>query len=252
MKVIAFSSIKGGSGKSSLAILTANYCAAAGARVLVIDLDIQNSASFYYLDDFSPVERHNAAQALTSGRIAENIIRSNYMGIDLLPAAFALVSLRTLGERTLKRQLAAEALPYDFAFIDCAPTYDALVLNAVNASDLIVNPVRFSQFDYKGAVFYRDQIEKDTDRLPAWHILFNFYHPPRTDNAEALGNQYEGMFRNTFGDAILPFTIPDSFLVQRAVDTRTRITEATAKLKLFDAIRDLAGYIGANGAAGGF
>jgi chromosome partitioning protein len=252
VKVIAFSSIKGGTGKSSLAILTANYCAAAGARVLMVDLDIQNSASFYYLDDFSAVDRHNVALALNSGKIAENILPSNYMGIDILPAHFALVNLRTLGERTLKRQIAETALPYDFAFVDCAPTYDNLVLNALNAADLILTPVRFSQFDYKGAVFYRDQIEKDTDRLPAWHILFNFYRPPRTENAEALGNQYESTFRETFDKAILPFMIPDSSLVQRAVDTRTRITEATAKVKLFDAIKELAGYIGADGTSAGF
>lgn len=54
MKTICFSSIKGGTGKSSLCILLANYTAAAGYRVLVADLDIQNSATSYYLD--SPEE----------------------------------------------------------------------------------------------------------------------------------------------------------------------------------------------------
>ena len=39
MKTICFSSIKGGTGKSSLCILTANYAASAGYRVLVADLD---------------------------------------------------------------------------------------------------------------------------------------------------------------------------------------------------------------------
>jgi len=50
MKTICFSSIKGGTGKSSLCILTANYAASAGYRVLVADLDIQNSVTSYYLD----------------------------------------------------------------------------------------------------------------------------------------------------------------------------------------------------------
>jgi len=40
MKSICFSSIKGGTGKSSLCILMANYAASAGYRVLVADLDI--------------------------------------------------------------------------------------------------------------------------------------------------------------------------------------------------------------------
>ena len=49
--VVSFSSIKGGTGKTSLCIHVANYCAAAGYRVLVIDFDVQNSLSFYYLDE---------------------------------------------------------------------------------------------------------------------------------------------------------------------------------------------------------
>ena len=168
MKVIAFSSIKGGTGKSSLAILTANYCAATGARVLVVDLDIQNSASFFYLVKPDDGERKNIAAALQSGDLAGNIIPSNTTGVDLLASAFSLVNLRACSVRTLRNAITVKALPYDFAFIDCAPTYDNLVLNAVSAADLIITPVRFSQFDWKGARFYLDQIKADTDRASSW------------------------------------------------------------------------------------
>lgn len=245
MKVIAFSSIKGGTGKSSLAILTANYCAAAGARVLVIDLDIQNSASFFYLAKPDDGERKNVSAALQSGNLAGNIIPSNVPGVSLLASDFSLVRLRACPERTLRKAFAAEALPYDFAFIDCAPTFDNLVLNAVLAADLIVNPVRLSHFDWKGARFYRDELAADTDKADAWRVLFNFYRPPRSDSPDALANQYEAQFREAFDGAILPVTIPESSLVQRAIDTRESITEAEAKRKLYSAIKDLAGHIGA-------
>lgn len=245
MKVVSFSSIKGGTGKSSLAILTANYCAASGARVLVVDLDIQNSASFYYLADPEAAERKNVAAALQSGDLAGNIVPSNVKGIDLLPSSFSLVNLRSCSERTLRKAITAAALPYDFAFIDCAPTLDNLVLNAVLASDLIITPVRLSQFDWKGARFYRDQIEADTDKADAWRVLFNFYRPPRSDSPDALANQYEAQFREAFDGAILPVSIPESSLVQRAIDTRESITAAAAKTRLFQAIKDLAELIGA-------
>ena len=245
MKTTAFSSIKGGTGKSSLAILTANYCAAAGARVLVVDLDIQNSASFFYLAHPEDAERKNIAAALQSGDLAGNIVPSNTAGVDLLSSAFALVNLRACSERTLRKAIAAAVLPYDFAFIDCAPTYDNLVLNAVNASDLIITPVRMSQFDWKGARFYQDQLTADTDKAAAWRILFNFYRPPRSDSPDTLANQYETQFREAFGGKILPVAIPESALVQRAIDTRESITEAETKRKLFGAIKDLAAFIGA-------
>ena len=50
MKIVTFGSIKGGVGKTSMAAMTANCLAAAGFKVLVIDMDWNNSLSFYYLD----------------------------------------------------------------------------------------------------------------------------------------------------------------------------------------------------------
>ncbi len=66
--VVSFSSVKGGTGKTSLCIHVANYCAAAGYKVLVIDFDIQNSLSFYYLDEIFAADRKNLALALKFAR----------------------------------------------------------------------------------------------------------------------------------------------------------------------------------------
>jgi chromosome partitioning protein len=197
MKTIVFSSIKGGTGKSSLCILTANYTAAAGYRVLVADLDIQNSASSYYLDSPDEADRKNIAAVFHTERLAENILPSVYPGIDLLASSLDLVKFRAIGDRTLRRILASSDLPYDFMFIDTAPTYDNIVLNALNAVDLIITPVAFSQFDYKGALFYEAQIRRETDKLAAWRILFNFHRSARTDNPEVLRNQYETLVTAT-------------------------------------------------------
>jgi chromosome partitioning protein len=244
MKTICFSSIKGGTGKSSLCVLTANYAASAGYRVLVADLDIQNSATSYYLDSPGEADRKNIAAALHTERLTENIITSNYSGIDLLASSLDLVKLRAIGERTFKRILDASPLPYDFLFIDTPPTYDNIVLNALNASDLIITPVAFSQFDFKGALFYKAQIKCETDKLPAWHILFNFFRPARTDNPDALRNQYEALFRDTFGEIIAPATIQDTTLIRRSIDTGEKITTSAAKGPLHAAISALAAYCG--------
>jgi chromosome partitioning protein len=244
MKTICFSSIKGGTGKSSLCILTANYAASAGYRVLVADLDIQNSASSYYLDSPDEVDRKNIAAVFHTERIAENIISSNYAGIDLLASSLDLVKFRAIAERTLKRILDASTLPYDFMFIDTPPTYDNIVLNALHAADLIITPVAFSQFDYKGALFYEAQIRRETDKLPAWRILFNFFKPARSDNPDTLRNQYDALFRSSFADIILPLTIPDTSLIRHSIDTGEKITTSAAKAPLHAAISDLAAYCG--------
>ncbi len=244
MKTICFSSIKGGTGKSSLCILVANYAAAAGYRVLVADLDIQNSASSYYLDSPDEADRKNIASVFHTERLAENILPSVYPGIDILASSLDLVKFRVIGDRTLRRILASTELPYDFLFIDTAPTFDNLVLNALNAADLIITPVAFSQFDFKGAFFYEAQLRRETDKLPAWRILFNFHRPARTDNPDALRNQYETLFRSSFGDIITPVVIPDTTLIRRLIDTGKRITPTQAKAPLHAAIASLAAYCG--------
>ena len=252
MKTVAFSSIKGGTGKSSLAILCANYCAAASARVLVIDLDIQNSASFYYLEDFDTIDKKNIALALHTGKIEENIVKSKRTNVDILPSHFALVNLRAISDRTLRKLLAAKPLPYDFVFIDCAPTYDNIVLNAVNCADLILTPVKFSQFDFKGCVFYRDQLGHDSDKLPAWRLFFNFYVASRSDSPDSTTHQYESIFRDTFAKTIVPVTVPKAALIQEAIDKGSLITQAKDKVKLFEAIKGLSEYIGVKGKVGSF
>ena len=244
--VVSFSSIKGGTGKTSLCIHVANYCAAAGYRILVIDFDIQNSLSFYYLDEVSVADRKNLALALNSRELIANILQSNCFGIDILASSFSLTNLRTIGANTLRRMIIDSKPDYDFILIDCAPTYDNLVQNAVCASDLVITPVRLSQFDFKGATFYRDQIAQDTDRIAAWRIVFNFYKPPRTNNSETLRNQYELLFRDTFDGAILPVQIPETTALQRCIDTREKMSDAVSKAALFHSIHALAGLLGAD------
>lgn len=252
MKTVSFSSIKGGTGKSSLTILSANYLAAAGYHVLVADFDIQNSITAYYLDSPDAADRKNIATALHTENVLENIIQSNRTGIDLIASSFDLIKLRSIPEHTFERMLKNTQLPYDFLIMDTPPTYDNIVLNAVNGSDCIICPVQFTQFDFKGALFYQAQINRETDKLPLWHILFNFYRPSRSDNPDALRNQYESLFRDSFSDAILPLTIPETTSIRRAIDTGEKITESAAKVAIHDAVASLASWLGADRKAGRF
>ncbi len=252
MKTICFASIKGGTGKSSLSILAANRTAASGNRVLVIDLDLQNSATFYYLDNPELAERRHVANALRTGDLASNIIPSNYMGVDIIPSSFDLTRIHEVGLDCLRTALDGISDSYDFAFIDTAPTYDNLVLNAINASDFVITPVRFSRFDYKGALFLRDQIGIDTEKAGNWRILFNFYCQDRSTRADSDRKLYEQLFRGAFDDIVLPVTIPETVLVRKAIDKLERITTAVSKSALHGAIGQLVMQCGVTGNAGRF
>jgi chromosome partitioning protein len=241
MDVITFSAIKGGVGKSSLAILTANYLGAAGNRVLMIDFDIQNSATFYYLEDYEAAEGRNLSAALQNNDLPGNIVPGLF--VDVIPASLKLVNLRTIATKTFKRLLPQIQQQYDYVIADTPPTFDNLVLNAIEAADRIVTPVQLTLFDYKSAVFYKEQLELETEKAGNWKVLYNRFTEPRTDNPETETNQYLTLFADTFGDHILNTRIPDTRQVQKAIDTKTAVTTAKAKEKLFSAIAELAGEI---------
>jgi len=242
MKKITFSSIKGGTGKTTTSILVANALASEGYRVLTIDMDLQNSLSFYYLDDAEAIEQKNIAFALHAGKLEENILQSNYKGIDIIPSSFNLVDLRALSVKKLSKLIESSELPYDFLIMDSAPTYDNIVLNALNASDLIISPSKSSQFDYKGLLFFQEKLLTETEKVGNWKILMTFNRNGSSRNPDSLNNQYKELFESTF-DNILPIQIPATTLVNRVIDAKEILSDAKAKHKLQLSIKKLAGFI---------
>src|SRR6056297_336244 len=242
MKKITFSSIKGGTGKTTTSILTANALASEGYRVLTIDMDIQNSMSFYYLDEADIIDQKNIAFALHGGNLEANILESNYKGVDIIPSSFNLVDLRAMPVKKLSRLLEATELAYDYVIIDSAPTYDNIVLNALNASDLIISPSKTSQFDYKGLLFFQEKLLTETEKVDNWKILMTFSRNGISKNPDSLNSQYKELFESTF-DNILPIQIPATTLVNRVIDAKEILSDAKAKHKLQLSIKKLAGFI---------
>ena len=236
MKTIAFASIKGGTGKSSLAILTANMLAQRHNRVLVIDMDVQNSTTFYYLEKADAVEQKNIARALQTQEIASNVLTTHRNNVELLGSHFELIDLRAISEKRLALIIKQVEKDYDFCIIDCAPTYDNLVLNAFNAADFILTPILQAQFDFKSAVFLKNRLTLDTDCFSKWRLLFNFYKEPRS--CKSILAQYTKLFESSF-DNILQVKIPFSSHIRKSIDAGVEITLAQRKRKLYEAFEDL-------------
>ena len=233
MKIISFSAIKGGVGKSSLAILMANYLSQSGYRVLCIDLDIQNSMTFYYLPD-KETDNKNIFHALSNDNLKDNIIKDLF--INVIPSSLNLLKLRSININTLNRLRNQIETDFDYVVIDTAPTFDNIVLNAVCSSDFIITPCYYSMFDFKALDFYGSQIKLETDKITNWKILINKYREPKSDNPDTELNQYISLYKSTF-DNILNSKIPDTNIIQKAIDTKIKITEK--KIKLYNAIQGL-------------
>jgi chromosome partitioning protein len=241
MKSIAFISIKGGCGKSSLSILTANMLASMKKKVLFIDADVQNSASFYYLENATDADSKNIARALMDGDLCSNIVRTNYAeNLHLIPSAFGLLKLRGVSTRTLSVLISQVKSLYDFVIIDTAPTLDAIVLNAALASDVIITPCGPSTFDWKSTMFLEDQLamELGPDTLSKWHVLRNMWKNARTDSPDAIANQYDSMLMKSFPDYLLTAKIPDTTHIKQIIDFRTSI-EKKGREKLLESLNSM-------------
>ncbi|MBB4631214.1 ParA family protein [Sphingosinicella soli] len=149
MKIIAVFSLKGGVGKTSVAVNVAHLLATrAKRRTLLWDLDAQGAAS-----DLLQVEPSKKARKLFAGTgggdIEAYIVPSKWPGLDVLAADESLRKLdvqlvESQRAKLLARRLAAIAGEYDRVVLDCPPGFGLLAEQVFRAADLIVEPMTMS------------------------------------------------------------------------------------------------------------
>ena len=113
MTVITFASLKGGSGKTTLALHLAHSISLANKRVLLVDADPQGSSSSWI-----------------NAREDESL--------------FPVIGL---ARNSLHRDLPELLKNYDHGVIDTPPRVSTLARSAILAADLVVIPVQPSSFD---------------------------------------------------------------------------------------------------------
>jgi len=147
MKIYSCYSIKGGVGKTALAVNLAYYLREQGNRTLLMDLDPQGAAAFYYR--VAPAEDFPAEDAGELGGewIRKNIRESDYPGLDILPSNLAYrhfdVALNEMKKprKQLRLTLAELRDLYDVVVLDAPPNITLLSENIFRASDAILVPV---------------------------------------------------------------------------------------------------------------
>lgn len=146
MASIAVYSVKGGVGKTTLAVNLA-WCAATISRrkTLLWDLDAANGSGF--LLGVDPKKKRSADSMFADGSDPAKLIQSTvYPNLDLLPADESIRSIdRQLDRLGKKKRLAklAAALgkDYDRIIFDCPPVLNELSAQIIRAADLIIVPL---------------------------------------------------------------------------------------------------------------
>ena len=144
MTVLAAYNIKGGVGKTAVAVNLAYLAAQSGAATLLCDLDPQGAATYCFR--IKPKVRGGAKKLLRGRRsLSRHIRAADYDGLDVLPADFSyrhldLVIDDSRSSQRLARRLSPLTEQYEYVFLDCAPSISRVSEAVFAAADALVVP----------------------------------------------------------------------------------------------------------------
>ena len=226
MHVLSVSSLKGGVGKTTVALGLASAALSRGLRTLVVDLDPQSDATTAL--GATREMKLSCAEVLKlpkHANVVKAIVASDWESpsggvVDLLPGSPKVVEFDS--PRPTKRDLwrLEEALSrvesdYDLVIVDTPPSLNGLTQLAWTASDrvlVVAEPSIFSVLAADRAMRAISEISKQTaGRLQPLGVLINRYIPASKEHQFRLAE-----LEQLFGADLMSVAVEEHSAVQQA------------------------------------
>ena len=226
MHVLSVSSLKGGVGKTTVALGLASASFSRGLRTLVVDLDPQSDVSTGM--DVNPEGYANISDVLENPKsktvraaIAPSGWSKHHEGsIDLLIGSPSAInfdgphpSIREIWK--LEEALATVESEYDLVIIDCAPSLNALTRTAWAASDrvlVVTEPGLFAVSAADRALRAIEEVRRGVSpRLHPLGILINRTRPQSMEHQFRIRE-----LKELFGTLVLSPQLPERTSLQQA------------------------------------
>jgi chromosome partitioning protein len=212
MRCIALFSVKGGVGKTALAVNLAHAAATvSGRRTLLWDLDMQGAAS--WLLKVEPRSGAKARKGLAEGELADLVQPTAFPNLDVLAADRSLrrleAELAGEGEKRLKKALKSLENRYYRIILDCPPGLTELADQLFRAADLIVVPLLPSPLSNRA-------FSQLTD-----HLATEMKSPPPVLPVFSMADRRKALHRNALAAQPDWPVIPYAAAVEAMTATRT-------------------------------
>lgn len=156
MKVVTFSSLKGGVSKTTLTLNIAGR-KSLKHKILVIDIDEQKNATSVLRTSRDEVTIYDV---LTNKvEIQDAIKESRFKNIDYIPGSNKMRSLN-VEKLAIKKLLQSVYKDYDYVFIDTPPSISTAVQSAYIASSMVMIPSILDKFSSSNLMTVINEVRK--------------------------------------------------------------------------------------------
>jgi chromosome partitioning protein len=243
-RVFALTNQKGGVGKTTTAVNLGASLAAAGARVLLVDLDPQGNASTGVGVDRKQVKL-GSYEVLGGASVEEARLNTQLDGLHIIPSTIDLAGAEVelvsafARETKLRHALAPARASYDFILVDSPPSLGLLTVNALAAADATIVPIQCEYYALEGLGQLVRTLELVRDglnpTLAVGGVVLTMF-----DARTKLAEQVVAEVRAYFGETVFGTVIPRSVRLSEAPGYGQPILKYDPSSRAAFAYRDLA------------